>query len=458
MKKNFAFVAIISTLIIGLNFSAFASDIPSLIKDLGDRNKDEAKKASEELALIGKPAVPELIKALSSKSTNQRRYAARALRKIGQDAADAIPALAKSLQDSDTETRIYAVEALGNMIQQANEVIPLLQKASRDKHKGVREAVEAAIKKLKSYHADKPEIEKRVKERLNQQAGKKCLSVQLEQESPNTHRGFVEFEDGSKVAITVTMNADDLQYSFTQVAKDASVKLPANIPTSQESGYPHVEWKIPDLNDPAYYAMFIDGHEMGYGLTTRISDAQRVTTSDVVSIPIRENDALVGAVYLMEKYIETLAGEPLGFEYEKFHFDKGKPVDRVKMRGTVNQRGKVDLIKRTIEGDVKHTVDWPTGALMEEGQRLFFSQKQMKEGQEYSIRLFRPETIGAEKYTYRVGKKKNVGLIGGEALLTEVELTDGEDVSTVYYDDLWRMYKTIFKAKDAKGVKSFSGG
>lgn len=443
--------SLVAMVLLVISVSVYASDISSLIKDLGTKAK--AKDASEALAKIGKPAVPALVEALRDKDRHRARYAARALRHIGQDAADAIPALSRSLEDPDTETRVYAVEALEKMIQQADEIIPVLQKATRDKRDDVRKAAEAAINKLQSSHTDKAGIEQRVKERLNRQAGKKCLSVQLEQQSANVYRGFVEFEDSSKVEIMVTTNRGELQYSFTQVAKDASVKLPANIPTSQESGYAHVEWKVPDLNDPAYYAIFVDGREIGYRVTTRISDAQRVTTSNVVSVPIRKNDALVYAFYEMEKNIETLAGEPLAFEYEEFTFEKGKPIDRVRTGGTVSLQGKVDLIKRTIEGDVKHTVDWPKGTLMSEGRRLFFTQKQMKEGQEYSLRLFSPETIGAENYTYRVGKKKKVGLIGGEALLTEVEVTEGEGVCTRYYDDLGRMYKQMNPAKDANDSK-----
>ena len=454
MRKKLTHRTIICLLILmALNFSAFASDIPSLIKDLGDSNKDKAKKASEDLALIGKPAVPELIKALSSKRTHQRRYSARALRQIGQDASDAIPTLSKSIEDSDTETRIYAAEALGNMNQQAKEVIPLLQKATRDKNKDVREAVEAAIKKLQSYPVDKTGIEKRVKERLNQHAGKKCLSVQLEQESPNKHRGFVEFEDGSKVGITVTINGTDLQYSFAEVGKDASGNLAVSTHTPQESGYAHVEWKFPDLNEPAYYAVFVNSHEVGYAVITRISDRQRVITSNIVSLSIKENNSLVLSTYVMEKHIETLSGEPLGFEYEKFVFETGKSVDRVKMRGTVSQQGKINFIKRTIEGDVKHILDWPKGALMSEGERLFFSQKKIQEGQEYSIRQFTTETLGAENTTIRIGKKKNVSLIGGEALLTVVLVTKGDDVYPSYVDDHWGFYKGIIPLEDANDFR-----
>jgi len=150
MSKKSIFVSVVLALSISINSLTFASDISSLIKDLGDWNKDKAKEASEELAMIGKPAIPGLIKALSSKSRNRRRYATRALRQIGQDASEAIPALAKMLDDSDDNTREYAVEALGNMTQQVDKVMPILKKARKDNDKDVRKEAKRAIEKLKS--------------------------------------------------------------------------------------------------------------------------------------------------------------------------------------------------------------------------------------------------------------------------------------------------------------------
>lgn len=144
MKKLIVILAVIAIFVTTL----LAADISSLVKELGDSNKDKAKAASSELAKMGKSVVPELIKALQDGNKNRRRYAARALREMGQDASDAIPALSDLLKDGDTDTRGYAVEALGNMSNDANAVMPFLKKAREDSDKEVREKAKDAIGKL----------------------------------------------------------------------------------------------------------------------------------------------------------------------------------------------------------------------------------------------------------------------------------------------------------------------
>ena len=141
-------VVTIAILCSGLTSAAFGDDIASLIEQLGDWNKNKAKKASDELAAMGEPVVPELIKALNSKSRRRRRFAARALRQIGQDAADAIPALSDSLKDPDALTREYSIEALGKMVDQADRVIPVLTEATKDRDKDIGDQARLAIVRL----------------------------------------------------------------------------------------------------------------------------------------------------------------------------------------------------------------------------------------------------------------------------------------------------------------------
>ena len=210
MGKKSIFVLVVLALSINNISLIFASDISSLIKDLKD--KDSAKDASYELAKIGKPAVPELIKALESNNKYSKRYAARTLREIGQDASGAIPALSKLLKDWDAQTRGYAVEALGKMLQQAEQVKPLLEKASKDWDKNVREKAKRAIKNLTLTRA---QIEQIVKNRMNSGGTKnKCTSVSLESESSNKYTGFVKFENGVRSRIIVTVTEQGVQYSF----------------------------------------------------------------------------------------------------------------------------------------------------------------------------------------------------------------------------------------------------
>jgi HEAT repeat protein len=146
------FTATILAVLFCLCSIGFSSEIDALIKDLG--NKDKAKNASVELAKIGKPAVPALIKALGENDKYTKRYAARALREMGEDASDSIPALSKAIKDSDSQTREYAVESLGNMVNEAEQVIPVLKKATKDSDNDVKKKAKEALKKLQSSSSE----------------------------------------------------------------------------------------------------------------------------------------------------------------------------------------------------------------------------------------------------------------------------------------------------------------
>lgn len=137
-------VAFLSVIILPAN----GSEISRLIDKLG--NKKEAREASDKLAEIGKTAVPGLMEALEDGSKYQKRYAARAIRQMGQDGSGAIHALSKVIEKSkDAGTREYAVEALGNMPIQIDEILPILQKAKRDSNKDVKEKARGIIDKLR---------------------------------------------------------------------------------------------------------------------------------------------------------------------------------------------------------------------------------------------------------------------------------------------------------------------
>jgi len=132
----------------GSAFATQAENIQALIKQLSSWNTDKAKKASDELAAMGRIVVPDVAGALSSSNRRRGRFAARTLREIGQDAADAIPALSESLKDSDALTREYSVEALAKMLRQADRLIPLLQEMTEDEDENVRAQAKSAVLRL----------------------------------------------------------------------------------------------------------------------------------------------------------------------------------------------------------------------------------------------------------------------------------------------------------------------
>ncbi len=152
-------IVAVGVLNLGLASAAIGQDVAALIEQLGSWSKNKAKKASDELSVMGAKVVPELIEALDGKKRRQRRFAARSLRQIGQDAADAIPALSKALNDSDALTREYAVEALGKMVNHADQVIPILTRATKDSDQEVREQAQAAIANLTELSRSQVQVE-----------------------------------------------------------------------------------------------------------------------------------------------------------------------------------------------------------------------------------------------------------------------------------------------------------
>lgn len=145
MKK--CFTCLIFVLCFTYSLPLYAEDTSSLIEKLKD--KEKAKEASEQLAHIGKPAVPALLRAIEYGTKYQKRYAVRALRNMGQTAEDTVPTLLKLVNVSDFETRVYAVEALANMVNQRSVILPVLETVRKnDSNKNVHKVAEEAVAKL----------------------------------------------------------------------------------------------------------------------------------------------------------------------------------------------------------------------------------------------------------------------------------------------------------------------
>ena len=91
-----------------------------------------AETAVDSLARIGKPSLPALVRALRHRDPAMRLQAARALARMGSDAADAVPDLVDALADRDEQVRKQVVRALGQIGPAAEEAIPALVGQMRD--------------------------------------------------------------------------------------------------------------------------------------------------------------------------------------------------------------------------------------------------------------------------------------------------------------------------------------
>src|SRR5262245_44264607 len=118
------------------------------------RDDDPARqaKAAYSLSKLGaeaKTAVPDLIAALKSKSSEVRQNAALALGQIGPDAADAVLALTEALADEEWAVRRQAVLALGQIGEAAKVSVKQVQGLTRDANSLVAKAAQEALAKLR---------------------------------------------------------------------------------------------------------------------------------------------------------------------------------------------------------------------------------------------------------------------------------------------------------------------
>ena len=191
-----------------------------------------------------------------------------------------------------------------------------------------------------------------------------------------------------------------------------------------------------------YFAVFMEGKKVGYAIHTRVVSGGKVTTSEEVSITLSRM-AVSMTVQMKETSIETTNGKPLGFELEQ---TLGSMVMTVV--GKVDQQGKMDLTMTSMGAEQKRTLPWPRGAVMAEGLRLIELKKGLKEGTQYTVKVFSSGVLQAVDTHVRVGPVQNVDLLGRVVALREITTTlnmpgAGKVVSTSYVDEDLGIQKTI---------------
>jgi len=191
-----------------------------------------------------------------------------------------------------------------------------------------------------------------------------------------------------------------------------------------------------------YFAVFMGGKKVGYAIHTRQATAEKVSTTEKVNMTMSRAGVPM-TMTVTETSIETIDGKPLGFEaVQDFS------MMTMKVAGTVNEQGTVDVTVTSMGAEQKSTLEWPSGAVMAEGLRLLTLKKGLKEGLSYATKIFSPSIVQALDARMRIGPKRNVDLLGRVVPLTEVVTTmtvpmAGEIVSTSYVDDELQVQKTV---------------
>jgi hypothetical protein len=191
-----------------------------------------------------------------------------------------------------------------------------------------------------------------------------------------------------------------------------------------------------------YYAVFMEGKKVGHAMRSRVTAGGKVTTTQNVNMQVSRADTPV-RMNTTETDIETTDGKPLGFKIVQ-NFG----TTTVSISGTVDELWIVDATVASMGREQKKTVGWPSGAMMAEGLRLLQIEKGLKEGLEYSAKIFDPGSIQAIEVEIHIGPKQNVDLLGRVAALTEVKTIfklsgGGEIVDTSYVDGDLRVQKSV---------------
>jgi hypothetical protein len=198
----------------------------------------------------------------------------------------------------------------------------------------------------------------------------------------------------------------------------------------------------PVSDQTEYFAVFMEGKKVGHAIQDRVISDGKVTTSEEVTITVSRANVSV-TMEITETSIETTGGEPLGFEVAQ---QLGAMVMRV--AGQVDKQGKVSLTTTSMGTEQKSTLQWPRGAVMAEGLRLETLRKGLKEGTQYSVKIFSPGILQAVDAQIHIGPKENADLLGRVVPLRKVTTTlnmpgAGEITSTGYVDEDLRVQKSV---------------
>jgi hypothetical protein len=180
-----------------------------------------------------------------------------------------------------------------------------------------------------------------------------------------------------------------------------------------------------------YLAILLQGKKVGHAIHTRTVEDHRVITTDSVSMTLGRGGQAV-TITSQESHIETPDGKPLGFEMTL----TTSGVEQ-KTVGTVSE-GKAKISRQIMGQTQELTIDWPEGALLNEGLRLFQIEQGLVPGTSFDVNLFRPDLLANVEASLQIGDKATVDLLGRAVELTTVRIVmsvQGQKIEMVSYVD-----------------------
>ena len=191
-----------------------------------------------------------------------------------------------------------------------------------------------------------------------------------------------------------------------------------------------------------YYALYLNGSHCGYAVQSREVEGDRVISTDNVYFELERMGTPI-KLDVTETAIETTDGRPLGFKASQKIATMDMSVD-----GKISPDGKMKIRITNAGNTTEMTRDYPKGAMMTEGLLKIFKEHGLADGTSYSADLFSPSSMTAMRMTFRVGKKKQVDLLGRVVELVEIKGDyavpgSGKLSFTYYVDDNYNSQKMI---------------
>jgi len=191
-----------------------------------------------------------------------------------------------------------------------------------------------------------------------------------------------------------------------------------------------------------YYALYMDGKKVGHAIRSREVKEQKVKSTEQLTITMSRAGMAI-TVTTTEIYIESPEGKALGFESIQ-----DMSYMTMKVTGSVNEAGMIDLTVTSAGSEQKSSIPWPEGAIMAEGLRLLQEKHGLKKGTTYKAKVFVPSLMQALETEITIGEKKKIDLLGRVVTLTEVKSKTnipmaGEIESIEYVDDEMKSQKVV---------------
>jgi len=188
-----------------------------------------------------------------------------------------------------------------------------------------------------------------------------------------------------------------------------------------------------------YYAVMVMDQKAGYMVRRREVEGETViSTERIVTTVLRGGAEVESVIETVSR--ETTAGRPLGFETTS---QGGGATTRTS--GRREEDGRWTVTQETGGQARTMTVEYPSGALMPEGERLAARSHEFKPGTRFTIKTFSASSMASVPIDAAVVGKERIDLLGRVLEATRVEqvihLPRGDILEVRHVDDQGRLVR-----------------